>query len=100
MDIKLNTNLEVSVKLTEEGKKIYKSYRENLTKIKKEKYGIINTEVDTNYSDLDNTLTVQMWELMNIFGRHILKEPFEDNNILINRRELTLYNEINIEKKG
>ena len=39
-----------------------------------------------NYNAVTNELTIPMWELMNLFGKHIYmgsKQLFEDNEITI-----------------
>lgn len=84
----MNINSFVKVKLTEKGFEIYKNYIDkvnelNLKSINKFKGVAMVHTFDYNYlKDKDGRYSIQLWQLMMIFGEHITpcSSPFFENN--------------------
>ncbi len=86
--MKYNLDDYVGVKLTKRGREIYKEFYDNLVKDMSDdaKKRILNYEP---LKDDEGYLKLQLWELMNIFGRNLItgaETPFEE-------KEIKLYDE-------
>lgn len=86
MQVKVNINDFIKVKLTDHGKDIYEHHNDDL--IKKVEGDYIKEAlkpIPLNYDDKGYT-DFQLWNFMNIFGKHMFNgaEPvIENNNIII-----------------
>jgi hypothetical protein len=88
MDVKINFNDIVKVKLTDRGKEIMKQRHDELNAliIKKSRSGKVFREF-TIKIDREGYTSFLLWQLMNTFGEYMvmgLEEPFEGTMVIIN----------------
>ncbi len=84
----IGISAEVTVELSEYGKQLWESHAYSFSNIKDPN---VATQVITdtlNKVNDNNLLTTDLWEVMNVFGSTILKQPFS-SEILINEKDLT-----------
>lgn len=85
MQVKVNINDFIKVKLTDHGKDIYEHHNDHLIEtVKNDCIKEILKPIPLSYNDEGYTY-FQLWDFMNIFGKHMFNgaEPVIENNSII-----------------
>lgn len=89
--MKINFNQKVRVKLNQNGREIYFHRNDWLIESVLKTDGYCPSYLRREYpkEDSDGYSSFQLWELMNIYGKHLsmTESPFEDMNILYDEED-------------